>query len=245
MTRLKQSDAAFVKKLNIIAFIFGIVVPLVNNFALELLRSSIYGDILFETEAGLLGGFVEAVSFISVYVLSALLINSYLRFGFGGGKTVLLFSLCRCAIVYASEVAIQLLLTRNFKNSLADNLATVALNFAIEAGLFFVILGVSKYLRQSYADLNNTDITLKKTFDLKNPLTSVHFWSALLIGAVYLASNIASSFSSDAPRGFLAAAYPYVRWAIRSVVGYFIMHLTAKYLEYLYAEKGARTGKSK
>ncbi len=245
MTRLKQNDAAFVKKLNIIAFVFGIVIPLVNNFALELLRSSIYGDVLYETEAGLLGGLVDSVSFISVYVLSALLINAYMRFGFDGGKKILLFSLCRCVIVYASEVAIQLLLTRNFKNSLADNLATVALNFAIEAGLFLVILGVSKYLRQSYAKLNNTDITLKRVFDLKNPLTSVHFWSALLIGAVYLASNIASSFSSDAPKEFLAAAYSYIRWAIRSVVGYFIMHLTAKYLEGLYAGKVVKTGKNK
>ncbi len=233
---INQTVSAFQKRLTILCVICTVIVPLINNFGLSLVLSTISGDIMYETPAEILSYFVSALDTVNMFFVFAVLINSITRFGLGKSKNIIALCVLRIIIVYASYLAMGAIITTNLANTLKGNLYYFVTNAVIDIMLLIGAIVLIIFIRAKFVDENNTNITVKKIFDLKNPLVSITLWITVLISAFLLSGCVINTISDISAYGadnlnayeIIYLVIPYIKWLLKNIAGYLIMIFCAK-----------------
>jgi hypothetical protein len=206
---------------------------------MSLLLSNIYGDIMLSTLSELVSGFITALDTLNLFLVFAVLVNSVVRFGAKNSRDIILLCFIRIFIVYSSYIAIGAIITTNFAATIEGNLIYCFTNALIDIMLLVGTLILCGFLRSKYLDENNTDITVRKIFDRKNPLINIILWVTVLISAFLLSGCIITTVTDITTYGaddlnlseVLYLVTPYIKWVIKTAFGYFVMVFTAKWLD--------------
>jgi hypothetical protein len=109
-------------------------------------------------------------------------------------------------------------------------------------------------LRSKFLSEENTDITVRKIFDRHNPLLNIILWTTALISAFMLSNCIINTVSDIITYGaadltvseIIYLVSPYAAWVVKTVGCYFVMVITAKWIDFLWkAINSAESGKTK
>ena len=168
---------AFKKHITLLCLISTLIIPVINNFALSLVHSLVAGDIMYATIADILSVFITALDTLNLFIVFGVLINSIVRFGAKQSSNVIALCFIRIFIVYASYIAIGAIVTTNFEATLKGNLFYCFTNALIDVMLLIGAIMLCSLLRAKHLDDNNTDITVRKIFDRKNPLINIILWA--------------------------------------------------------------------
>ena len=229
----------FQKHLSLLAFIGCILLPVISNFALSLILSDITGDILLKTAADILGGFVTALNSVGLFFVYGVLINSIVRFGFKESKNIIILCFIRVFLIYTAYLAIGAIMTADLSATITGNLYACFTNGLVDVMLLCGALALTGYLRSRYLDENKTNVTIKSFFPAKNPLLVISAWVVVLISAFLLSGCVITTISDVMLYGatdltsseVVYLVSPYVSWLIKTVSGYVVIWLTAKWLD--------------
>lgn len=227
-TTASSAVAAFQKHLQLLALIAAVIVPLISNFGLSLIMSNIANDIMYVTAFNLLKNFITAFNLVDLFLIYAVLVNSLLRFGFKDSRGVFTLCLIRVFIIYASYIVIGAIITADFFSVLSANLYYCLINGSIDLLILGGVVVITMFLRSKFFAEKNTNITVKRFFDFKNPLIAVSAWVVVLISASLLSSCLINTFFSSLDA--LSIVMSYVQWITKTAVGYCIMWGVAKWL---------------
>lgn len=239
---LSKNHQALKKHLTFLAVIFMVIVPLINNFVLSFILSNIYGDIMFKTVSEILKVFIAALDTLNLFLVFAVLAISIVRYGIKYSKDIITLCVVRIVIVYGSYLAIGAIITTNFAATISGNLIYCLSNSVIDVLLLIGALVLCSLLRARFIGENNTDITIKKFVDRKNPLLNVILWVTVLISAFLLSGCVINTITDIATYGaknlnvseVIYLVKPYIIWGTKAVFGYFVMALTAKWIDILW-----------
>ena len=249
-----NKNRALKKHLTLLSVIFGIAVPLINNFGLSLWLSIVDGDIMYTGLSDFLSVFITVLSALDLYAMFAVLVISLVRFGSSNSKDVITFGFVRIAITYASYISIGAIVTENFANTIKNNYEYFLVNCVIDVMLLVGAIFLCLFLRSKFLSEENTDITVRKIFDRHNPLLNIILWTTALISAFMLSNCIINTVSDVVTYGasdltaseIIYLVSPYLAWVVKTVGCYFVMVFTAKWVDFLWkAINSADSGKAK
>lgn len=239
---LSKNNQVLKKHLVFLAVIFTVVVPLINNFGLSLVLSNIYGDIMYQTLSEILKVFITALDTLNLFLVFAVLTISVVRYGVKRSKEVITLCVARIFIIYGAYLAIGAIVTTNFSATLSGNLVYCLTNSVIDVMLLVGTLVLCALLREKFVSEENTDITVRKIIDKKNPLLTIILWVTVLIAAFLLSGCIINTISDITTYGVdnlnlsevLYLVSPYVIWLAKTAFGYLVMVLAAKWVDVLW-----------
>ena len=238
MAQITRTEA-FKKHIFLLALTGAVVITVINSFGLSLVLSLISGDIMLKVPAELLTYFVSALNVCGLFLTYGALVNSLIRFGFKGSKSVLILCIVRIFLIYVSYLLIGVIVTSNFTASFGGNLYYCLVNGLIDLMLLCGSAALTLFLRSKYIYENNTNISVKGFFNFKNPLISVSVWVVVLISAFLLSGCIINTVadvtlygaSNLNPTEVIYLVTPYVEWLLKTAVGYVLMWCCAKWLD--------------
>ena len=239
---LSKNNQALKNHLTFLALIFTVVIPLINNFGLSLLLSNIYGDIMYQTFSEILKVFITALDTLNLFLVFAVLTISVVRYGIKYSKDVITLCIVRIVLIYGSYLAIGAIVTTNFAATISGNLIYCLSNSVIDVMLLVGSLILCSLLRAKFIGENNTDITVRKFVDKRNPLLNIILWVTVLISAFLLSGCVINTITDIATYGandlnlseVLYLVTPYIIWIAKTVFGYFVMAITAKWIDVLW-----------
>ncbi len=235
-TEKKTANSIFQKYMIAICVACTIIIPLINNFALSLLLSSISGDIMLRTWVMILDAVINAIDTINLFLIYSILVNNIIRFGVKKSKPIIALCIIRIFIVYLAYLVNGAILVSTFSNMLDMNLTYCLTSGSVDLLLLIGAIILTCFLRSKFISEKNTDITVKKMFDTKNPLIVVSMWITVLIGAIMLSNCITNTISDLSTYmspilQFDHLVYfvtPYIKWLFKIVIGYIVMYFSAK-----------------
>ena len=229
----------FKKHLTLLCLIGTVIIPVINNFGLSLILSFISGDIMLETASSLLSYFISALNLVDLFLIFGVLVNSLVRFGYKESKKIVGMCIVRVAIIYLSYFLIGAIVTSNFASTVTGNIYYCLTNALIDLMLLAGAIALTLYLRSKYLDEKNTNITVKKFFNFKNPLIAISAWIVVLVSSFLLSGNIIDTVADITVYGaqnlttseIIYLVSPYVVWVIKTMAGYVIIWGCAKWLD--------------
>ena len=229
----------FKKHITLLCVISTLIIPLLNNFAFSLILSLIDGDIMLATATDLLKVFISSLDTLNLFLVFGVLVNSIVRFGAKKSSDVIALVFLRIFLVYTSYITIGAIVTTNFQATLEGNLYYCLINALVDVMLVVGTIVLCSFLRSKYIDENNTDITIRKIFDKKNPLINITLWVIALVSAFLLSGCIITTISDITNYGasnlnaneVIYLVSPYVKWLLKTIFGYFVVISVAKWLD--------------
>ncbi len=242
MAKLSKQDTMFKKHMIWTCIIGAVIIPLISYLLLPALRVFISSDTVYS----ILGYFLNALNTVDLFVVYGILISSLVRFGLNNSITVILLGFLRYVIIYASNIILSSvfipLIIEGYEVNVVLDMLVYGINIIVDILPFAGAIIMTVFLCSKYLDEKKNDITIRKIFDRKNPLLVITVWVTVLISATLLseaAVGTATDLSSYISSGYqitnsliIVLVKPYIEWLLKTVVGYLIMIIVAKWFEF-------------
>lgn len=243
-----NKNKALKKHLTLLCIIFTIVIPFINNFGLFLVLLNIQNDVVFGSLPDLLQSFMSALTTLDLFFTYAILVISIVRFGTKRSSDIIALSAAKIFVTYFSSVLAGAVVTTDFLSSLVKyNYEFFLINALVELMLLLGAVILCGILSTKFLAENNTDITVKKVFDRKNPLIVIITWTTVLISAFLLSRCITDTVADIVTYGaknltkseIIYLIKPYLIWVCKTVFCYFAMVISAKWIDFVWKNLNA------
>jgi hypothetical protein len=236
----KTTVKAFKKHITLLGIITFLIIPIVNDFGLTVFLTTIKGNIMYEDLFAFFQTFSTSLDTLNLFLGYGLLASAIVRFGTKHSKDVIVLSFLRVFVRYASYFIVGAIASTDLAAAIKNNLYFGLINGGIDVMLVLGAIFLCSLIRSRYVGENKIDITIKKVFNIKNPMICVIMWVCALVGAFLLAGCVIDTVLDIMNAGadnlnaneIVYLVSPYVKWLFKVAFGYFVMIFTSKWLDF-------------